>query len=129
MSCNNFGVSINNKESDSSLISSFFTSQIEKKISDLKSEIDSKYLDENEAGERYVNEPISENIDMKNKKIINSDDPKDSGDLVTKKYVDDGFRRIEKETLKTELKKYAKKNDIPKNVAPTRFKTLKWAKR
>ena len=135
MTCNNFGVSVNKKESDSSI---FLTSQIEKKISDLKSEIDSKYLDETEANRIYVNEPISENIDMKNKKIINSGLPTDPTDLTNKQYVDqhvgqyldNGFRQlhnkfIEKETLvyfqnkneqtyatKAEMKKYAKKTDI-----------------
>src|SRR3981189_2184288 len=137
MTCNNFGVSVNKKESDSSI---FLTSQIEKKISDLKSEIDSKYLDETEANRIYVNEPISENIDMKNKKIINSGLPTDPTDLTNKQYVDqhvgqyldNGFRLlhnkfIEKETLvyfqnkneetyakKSDMKKYAKKTDIGK---------------
>src|SRR5204863_7104201 len=114
MTCNNFGVSVNNKESDSSLFSTFVTSHIEKKINDLKSEIDLKYLDENEAAERYVNEPISENIDMKNQKIINSDDPQDSGDLVNKKYVDNKF--IEKGTLvkfqNNNEQSYVKKTDL-----------------
>src|SRR5437773_8957979 len=114
MSCNNFGVSINNKESDSSLISSFFTSQIEKKISDLKSEIDSKYLDETEADLFYINDPISENIDLRGRKIINSGEPKDFGDLVNKKYVDNQF--IQNESL-DELT-YVKKSDIPKNIVP-----------
>src|SRR3981189_3724425 len=67
MTCNNFGVSVNSKESDSS---TFLTSQLEKKIGDLKNEIDSKYLDENEADRMYINEPISENIDMKSKKLL-----------------------------------------------------------
>src|SRR3981189_405645 len=126
MTCNNFGVSVNKNESDSSI---FLTSQIEKKISDLKSEIDSKYLDETEADRIYVNEPISENIDMKNKKIINSGLPTDPTDLTNKQYVDqhvgqyldNGFRQlhnkfIEKETLvyfqnKNE-EQYAKKSDV-----------------
>src|SRR3981189_673705 len=101
MTCNNFGVSVNKNESDSSI---FLTSQIEKKISDLKSEIDSKYLDETEADRIYVNEPISENIDMKSKKIINSGLPTDPTDLTNKQYVDQHVRQlhnkfIEKETL------------------------------
>src|SRR5436190_12598544 len=121
MSCNNFGVSINNKESDSSLISSFFTSQLEKKISDLKSEIDSKYLDETEADLFYINDPISENIDLRGRKIINSGEPKDFGDLVNKKYVDNQF--IQNESL-DELT-YAKKSDIPKNIAPYPFQNTK----
>src|SRR5437773_560907 len=109
MSCNNFGVSIN-KESDSSLISSFFTSQIEKKISDLKSEIDLKYLDENEADLFYINDPISENIDLRGRKIINSGEPKDFGDLilVNKKYVDNQLTQNESLDELT----YVKKSDI-----------------
>src|SRR3977135_4748867 len=113
MTCNNFGVSVNKNESDSGLL---FTFQIEKKISDLKSEIDSKYLDENEADRLFVNEPISENIDMKNKKIINSGLPKDFGDLTNKQYVDNKF--IEKETLVHFQNKneetFARKVEIPK---------------
>src|SRR3981189_2955942 len=123
MTCNNFGVSVNNKESDSS---TFITSQLEKKTGDLKSEIDSKF---EEADRIYVNEPISENIDMKNKKIINSGLPTDPTDLTNKQYVDqhvgqyldNGFRQlhnkfIEKETLvyfqnKNE-EQYAKKSDV-----------------
>ena len=84
-------------------------------------EMDSKYLDQTEGDKMYINEPITENIDIKNKKIINSDSPKDFGDLVNKQYVDNKF--IEKETLvlfqnsnektyakKTDIKKFAKKN-------------------
>ena len=86
-------------------------------------EMDSKYLDQTEGDKMYINEPITENIDIKNKKIINSDSPKDFGDLVNKQYVDNKF--IEKETLvlfqnsnektyakKTDIKHFAKKTDI-----------------
>src|SRR5437773_10204654 len=113
MTCNNFGVSVNNKESDSSLFSTFVTSHIEKKINDLKSEIDLKYLDETEADIFYINDTISENIDLRGRKIINSGEPKDFRDLVNKKYVDNQF--IQNESL-DELT-YAKKSDIPKNIA------------
>src|SRR5277367_5767697 len=133
MTCNNFGVSVNKRESDSGLLFSQVTSQIEKKISDLKNEIDSKYLEENEADHLFVNEPISENIDMKSKKIINSGLPTDPTDLTNKQYVDQHVdngihllhnKFIEKETLvqfqnkneeqyakKSDLKKYTKKTD------------------
>src|SRR3981189_18847 len=101
MTCNNFGVSVNNKESDSGFVS-LVTSQLEKKIGDLKS-----------------------------KKIINSGLPTDLTDLTNKQYVDqhvgqyldNGFRIlhnkfIEKETLVYFQNKneetYAKKSDMKK---------------
>ena len=63
----------------------------------LRQEADEKYLDQSEGDKLYINEPITENIDIKNKKIINSGSPEDLGDLVNKQYVDNKF--IEKETL------------------------------
>src|SRR5258708_658852 len=48
-----------------------------------------KFLDQQEGDKFYLNEPITENIDMKNKKIINSGPPEDLGDLVNKQYIDD----------------------------------------
>ena len=65
MSVNNFGCSVNNKESDSILFSNL--------KSELLNEIDKKYLDKSEGDKLYLNEPITENVDLKNKKIINSD--------------------------------------------------------
>src|SRR3981189_2746131 len=114
MTCNNFGVSVNNKESDSGFVS-LVTSQLEKKIGDLKS-----------------------------KKIINSGLPTDLTDLTNKQYVDqhvgqyldNGFRIlhnkfIEKETLVYFQNKneetYAKKSDMKKyaNIGKYPFQNTK----
>ena len=58
------------------------------------SEMDTKYLDKTEGDQFYINEPITENIDMKNKKIVSSAVPSDSHDLVNKHYVDESVRSL-----------------------------------
>src|SRR5258708_12249317 len=62
---------------------------VDSKIIVSKEEGDKKYLVKSEGDKVYVNKPITENIDMKNKKIINSGSPEDLGDLVNKQYIDD----------------------------------------
>ena len=106
---------------DSRLLKSLVFNMNQKFV--LRQEADEKYLDKTEGDKFYLNEPITENIDIKNKKIINSGSPEDLGDLVNKQYVDNKF--IEKETLvrfqnsnektyakKTDIKHFAKKTDI-----------------
>ena len=58
------------------------------------SEMDSKFLDKTDGDKLYINEPITENIDMKDKKIISSAVPSDSHDLVNKHYVDESVRSL-----------------------------------
>src|SRR5271156_4416781 len=58
------------------------------------SEMDTKYLDKGEGDKLYINEPITENIDIKDKKISSSAVPTDSHDLVNKYYVDESVRSL-----------------------------------
>ena len=74
-SVNKFGTPINRKEDDSRLLESLVLTMNQKFV--LRQEADEKYLDQSEGDKLYINEPITENIDIKNKKIINSGSPVD----------------------------------------------------
>ena len=78
---------INRKGDDSNILESLVFTMSQKFV--LRQEADEKFLDKSEGYKLYINEPVTENIDIKNKKIINSGSPEDFGDLVNKKYIDD----------------------------------------
>src|SRR5271156_3681913 len=86
-SVNKFRTPINRKNTnDSDSISNLMFNLNQRFIS--KQEADEKYLDKSEGDKLYINEPITENINMKNRKITSSAIPKDPDDLTNKKYVD-----------------------------------------
>src|SRR5271156_5977476 len=84
------------------------------------SEMDTKYLDKGEGDKFYINEPITENIDMKDKKISSSAVPSDSHDLVNKYYVDESVRILVADHSREEHdwigQNYASKGEIDKLV-------------
>src|SRR5271156_2224979 len=86
-SVNKFRTPINRKNTnDSDSISNLMFKLNQRFIS--KQEADEKYLDKSEGDKLYINEPITENINMKNRKITSSSVPTNPDDLTNKKYVD-----------------------------------------
>src|SRR5271156_4030379 len=85
-----------------------------------KQEAEEKYLDQTEGVKLYINEPITENIDMKDKKISSSPVPTDSHDLVNKYYVDESVRSLVADHSREEHdwigQNYASKGEIDKLV-------------
>src|SRR5271156_2963142 len=81
-----------------------------------KQEAEEKYLDQTEGDKLYINEPITENIDMKDKKISSSAVPTDSHDLVNKYYVDESVRSLVADHSREEQdwigQNYASKGEI-----------------
>ena len=59
---------INRKNADDIDISSLVFNMNQKFVS--KQEADKKYLDKSEGDQFYINEPITENMDMKDKKFL-----------------------------------------------------------
>jgi len=91
-----------------------------------KQEAEEKYLDQTEGDKLYINEPITENIDMKDKKISSSAVPTDSHDLVNKYYVDESVRSLVADHSREEQdwigQNYASKGEIDKLVNKNELK-------
>src|SRR6266853_785550 len=105
--CNKFGTPLRQKEDVFISLGSI--------VFDLKQqfvthkEVEDKFLDKPEADRTYINEPITENLDMKNKRILNlTQTPEDQYEVTNKKYVDDLMKGIRNEYEST----YAKKNEL-----------------
>src|SRR6266853_5970392 len=96
--CNKFGTPLNRKEDGSislanvmfELNQKFVTHEILNTSHETwKTEFEGKFLDKPEADKLYLNEPITENLNMKSKKIENVGEPKSGHHAVNKKYMDE----------------------------------------
>src|SRR6266853_1619858 len=106
--CNKFGTPLRQKEDGFISLGSI--------VFDLKQqfvthkEVEDKFLDKPEADELYINEPITENLDMKNKRMLNlTQTPEDQYEVTNKKYVDDLMKGMRNEYESTYAKK---KNEL-----------------
>src|SRR6266853_3402272 len=105
--CNKFGTPLRQKE-DSFISLGSIVFDLKQQFVTHK-EVEDKFLDKPEADELYINEPITENLDMKNKRILNlTQTPEDQYEVTNKKYVDDLLKEIRNEYKAT----YAKKNEL-----------------
>src|SRR6266853_3210462 len=93
--CNKFGTPLNRKEgifNSTSLATVMFELNqkfvTHEEADSWKTEFEEKFLDKPEADKLYINEPITENLNMKSKKIENVGEPKSGHHAVNKKYVD-----------------------------------------